>query len=73
MNNILNLVKDLREITGAGFVDCKNALSQSNNNIEEAIEFLRIKGISKANKKSSRDSKDGVVCIKINNLIGLIE
>lgn len=63
MIEILNLVKDLRERTGAGFVDCKKALSESKNNIDIAIEILRKKGLSTANKKSLRDANEGVVCI----------
>ena len=66
MTEILNLVKELRERTGAGFVDCKKALVETNNQIENAIETLRKKGLSKVNKKLSRDAKEGVVCI-INN------
>ena len=66
MSEILNLVKELRERTGAGFVDCKKALIESNNQIENAIETLRKKGLSKVNKKLSRDAKEGVVCINNN-------
>ena len=63
MIEILDLVKDLRVKTGAGFVDCKKALLSSKNNIEIAIEILRKKGLSTANKKSLREAKEGVVCI----------
>ena len=50
----LNLIKELREKTGAGFLDCKNALSENDNNIEQSIDSLRKKGLAKATKKSSR-------------------
>tara|TARA_B100001146_G_C16077562_1_gene389159 strand:+ start:62 stop:913 length:852 start_codon:yes stop_codon:yes gene_type:complete len=54
-------VKQLREVTGAGFKDCNSAIKESNGNIDKAIEILRVKGISKASKKMSRDAKEGVV------------
>ena len=54
-------VKKLREITGAGFKDCNSAIKESNADIEKAIEILRVKGISKASKKMSREAKEGVV------------
>ena len=54
-------VKQLREVTGAGFKDCNSAINESNGDIDKAIEILRVKGISKASKKMSRDAKDGVV------------
>jgi len=63
----INLIKDLRERTGAGFVDCKNALYESKNNIEEAINILRQKGISRAVKKSKRTANEGIVSININD------
>ena len=52
--SIFEKVKDLREITGAGMQDCKIALSENNEDIDLAIEFLRKKGIAKAAKKSER-------------------
>ena len=54
-------VKQLREATGAGFKDCNSAIKDSAGNLDKAIEILRIKGISKASKKMSRDAKEGVV------------
>ena len=54
-------VKQLREVTGAGFKDCNSAIKESNGNIDKAIEILRVKGISKASKKMTRDAKEGVV------------
>ena len=56
-------VKKLREATGAGFKDCNLAIKESNGNLEKALEILRVKGISKATKKMSRDAKEGVVAI----------
>ena len=56
-------VKKLREVTGAGFKDCNLAIKESNGDIEKAIEILRVKGISKASKKMSREAKEGVVVV----------
>ncbi|MDC3035975.1 translation elongation factor Ts [Candidatus Pelagibacter sp.] len=56
-------IKKLRELTGAGFKDCNIAIKESNGDIDKATEILRIKGISKASKKMSRDAKEGVVAI----------
>ena len=57
-------VKELRKLTGAGFKDCNIAIKDSNGNIEKAIEILRVKGISKASKKMTRDAKEGVIIIE---------
>ena len=54
-------VKQLRESTGAGFKDCNLAVKESGGNLEKAVEILRVKGISKASKKMSRDAKEGVI------------
>ena len=59
----IDKVKELRKLTGAGFKDCNNALKEANSDIEKAIEILRVKGISKASKKMSRDAKEGVVVV----------
>ena len=56
-------VKKLREVTGAGFKDCNIAIKESAGDLDKAIEILRVKGISKASKKMSRDAKEGVVAI----------
>jgi elongation factor Ts len=56
-------VKKLREATGAGFKDCNLAIKESAGDIDKAIEILRVKGISKASKKMSRDAKEGVVAV----------
>ena len=56
-------VKKLREVTGAGFKDCNLAIKESNGDLDKAVEILRVKGISKASKKMTRDAKEGVVAI----------
>ena len=60
-------VKKLREATGAGFKDCNLAIKESNGNLDKAIEILRVKGISKASKKMSRNAKEGVVVVSADN------
>ena len=60
---ILDKVKKLRELTGVGFKDCKDAIDECNGDIEKSIKFLRIKGVAKANKKMERVAADGLVCI----------
>ena len=59
----LESVKKLRSTTGAGFKDCNSALKEASGNLEKAIEILRIKGVSKASKKMSREAKEGLVYI----------
>ena len=59
-------VKKLREATGAGFKDCNLAIKESNGDLDKAVEILRVKGISKASKKMSRDAKEGVVAVSGN-------
>ena len=59
MSNLMDNIKSLRESTGAGFLDCKKALQENNNEIEKSIDFLRKKGLAKAVKKSSREAKEG--------------
>ena len=61
-----SMVKELREVTGAGMLDCKKALEETNGNMEEAITWLREKGISKAAKKSSRIAAEGLAFAKVN-------
>ena len=56
-------VKKLREATGAGFKDCNLAIKESKGDLDKAVEILRVKGISKASKKMSRDAKEGLVAI----------
>ncbi len=59
-----SMVKELRETTGAGMLDCKKALEETNGNIEEAITWLREKGISKAAKKATRIAAEGLAFAK---------
>ena len=56
-------VKQLRQSTGAGFKDCNTAIQESGGDLDKAVEILRIKGISKASKKMSRDAKEGVIAV----------
>ena len=60
-----SMVKELRETTGAGMLDCKKALEESNGDMEDAITWLREKGISKAAKKSSRIAAEGLALAKV--------
>lgn len=55
------MVKDLREMTGAGMMDCKKALGESNGDMEKAVEFLREKGLAAASKKAGRIAAEGIV------------
>lgn len=59
-----NAVKELREKTGAGMMDCKAALEATNGNFDEAIDWLRKKGISSAAKKAGRTTSDGIISIE---------
>lgn len=58
-----SMVKDLREKTGAGMMDCKKALVECNGNIEEAVDWLRKKGLAAAGKKSGRVASEGVIVV----------
>ena len=70
----LEKVKQLREATGAGFKDCNLAVKESGGDLDKAVEILRVKGISKASKKMSRDAKEGVVATSGDeNKISVIE
>jgi len=67
-------VKKLREATGAGFKDCNLAVKESGGDLDKAVEILRVKGISKASKKMSRDAREGVIATSGNeNKISIIE
>ena len=66
------MVKDLRDKTGAGMMDCKNALNETGGDIEAAIDWLRKKGITKAAKKAGRTAAEGLVAIAIDGAKGLI-
>ena len=60
------MVKELREATGAGMMDCKKALTEADGNMERAVDILREKGLSKAAKKADRGAAEGLVTIKTN-------
>lgn len=67
-------VKQLRESTGAGFMDCKKALQESGGDVDKAVESLRLKGLAKAQKKSGRETAEGLVMSYIHpgNKIGVL-
>src|SRR5437763_4202383 len=66
------VVKDLREKTGAGMMDCKNALSATGGDIEAAIDWLRKKGLAKAAKKSGRVAAEGLVGVAVQANLGVV-
>ena len=66
------LVKDLREKTGAGMMDCKKALTETNGNLEEAVDWLRTKGLAAAAKKSSRVASEGLVGVAVDGGSGAV-
>ncbi len=70
------MVKELREATGAGVLDCKKALSEADGDFEVAVEHLRIKGLSTAAKKSSRTTNEGIVGVYVHpgsKVVGMVE
>jgi elongation factor Ts len=74
MASTSTLVKELREKTGAGILDCQKALADNGNDIEKAIEHLRQKGLAAAQKKAGRETKEGLVSAYIHpgNRIGVL-
>jgi translation elongation factor Ts (EF-Ts) len=62
-----SMVKELREMTGAGMMDCKKALGETDGNMEEAVEFLRKKGMAGADKKAGRTAAEGVIAIAVSD------
>ncbi len=72
MPTLTELIKELREKTGAGFLDCKKSLEDNNNDIEKSIESLRKKGLAKASKKSDRVANEGAVGVYSNNEITVL-
>ena len=60
-----SMVKELREMTGAGMMDCKKALNETNGNMDEAIEYLRKNGQAKAEKKAGRIAAEGIVMAEV--------
>ena len=72
--NLLEKVKQLRKITGVGYKDCKNAIDETQGDIEKSVELLRKKGIAKAIKKMSRVAAEGLICIyEQDNQFSMIE
>ena len=65
MNITASMVKDLRERTGAGMMDCKKALVECNGDMDKAIDYLREKGISKAAKKAERIAAEGLANVYV--------
>ena len=65
--DLLDNIKKLREMTGVGFKDCKNALDETKGDLEKSIEFLRKKGIAKASKKMNRTATEGLALVKEEN------
>jgi len=55
------VVRDLRDKTGAGMMDCKKALSESGGDLDKAVDFLRTKGLAAAQKKAGRETKEGLI------------
>jgi len=72
MSSTTDLIKELREKTGAGFLDCKKSLEENNNDIEKSIETLRKKGLAKASKKSDRATNEGAIGIYANDAVTAI-
>ena len=72
MSNLTALIKELREKTGAGFLDCKKSLEENNNDIEKSVESLRKKGLAKASKKSDRDANEGAIGIYSNESFSVL-
>jgi elongation factor Ts len=73
MSNITaSMVKDLRDKTGAGMMDCKNALTETGGDMEAAIDWLRKKGISKAAKKAGRAAAEGLVGVAVDANTGVL-
>jgi elongation factor Ts len=68
------MIKELREKTLAGMLDCKKALTECNGDMEKAVEYLRVKGLASAGKKAGREAKEGVIAsyIHTNGKIGVL-
>ena len=65
MPSMIELIKELRDRTGAGMMDCKKALEATNSDVEKAIDWLREKGIAKAQAKSSRIAAEGLAHVVV--------
>ena len=73
-DNLLEKVKQLRKVTGVGYKDCKNAIDETQGDIEKSVELLRKKGIAKASKRMSRVAAEGLICIyEQDNQFSMIE
>src|ERR1700751_3698981 len=66
------MVKDLREMTGAGMMDCKAALGETSGNVDAAVDWLRKKGLSKAAKKADRVAAEGLVGLAVKGTQGVV-
>jgi len=66
------MVKDLREMTGAGMMDCKSALGETSGNVDAAVDWLRKKGLSKAAKKADRVAAEGLIGVSIKGTKGVV-
>ena len=65
------MVKDMRDMTGAGITDCKKALVEANGDVNKAVEILRKSGIAKAEKRAGREAKQGVIASKVSGPVGV--
>ncbi len=63
----METIKKLREMTGAGMVDCKKALDEAAGDLEKAVEILRKKGIAKAAKRTDREANEGIILVAVND------
>lgn len=63
----MELIKKLRDITGAGMVDCQKALKEADNDLEKAVDILRKKGIAKAAKRTDRETNEGIIKVALNS------
>src|SRR6188474_3051368 len=66
------MVKDLREMTGAGMMDCKSALGETSGNVDAAVDWLRKKGLSKAAKKADRVAAEGLIGVAVKGTKGVV-
>ena len=66
------MVKELRDSTGAGMMDCKSALTENNGDMEAAVDWLRKKGLSKAAKKAGRVAAEGLICVQVAGTKGVV-
>src|SRR3954468_17825648 len=66
------MVKDLRDMTGAGMMDCKAALGETSGNVDAAVDWLRKKGLSKAAKKADRVAAEGLIGVAVNGTKGVV-